>query len=120
MVLSIEVSSELEQKLKSVETELPEILELGLREHLAQSTDGFNGTADVVEFLATLPSPEEILQLKPSAAMQARIDTLLQKSHKNQLKPEEEKEWEQYQYIEHLVRQAKIRAQIKLSESKFE
>lgn len=32
--------------------------------------DGFNGIAEVLEFLATLPTPEEIIALRPSKTLQ--------------------------------------------------
>ena len=118
MHLSIEASDELRQQLASVEDELPHILELGLREHRAKTDAGFSGTAEVLEFLASLPSPEEIVTLRPSLAMQTRIDKLVQKSKEKGLTPQEEKEWEQYQFLEHLVRQAKIQARAKLNLSK--
>ena len=117
MLLSIEISAELEQKLKAVEKELPMILELGLREHLATSEGRFNGTAEVLEFLATLPSPEDILELRPSTSMQNWINELVQKSKIEALSSQEEREWEQYQYLEHLVRQVKIQARVKLNKT---
>lgn len=115
MLLTVEISDELAKELKIVEGDLSQILELGLREHKASSSRGFSGTAEVLEFLATLPSPEEILSLRPSKNVQARISLLLQKSKIENLTPEEEKEWEQYQYLEHLVRMAKIAAKSKMS-----
>ncbi|MCA9923883.1 MAG: hypothetical protein KC421_16010 [Anaerolineales bacterium] len=110
MLVTVEVSEELAGQINSVKSSLPRILELGLREHQASKSKGFSGTAEVLEFLATLPSPEEILALKPSKPVQERIDSLLQKGKANALTPEEEEEWEQYQYLEHLVRMAKISA----------
>lgn len=119
MLLSIEISDELRQQLTSVEDELPHILELGLREHRAQFDGGFKGTVEVLEFLASLPTPEEILKLRPSASIQTRINELVQKSKENSLTIQEEKEWEQYQFLEHLVRQAKIQAQAKLNKNEM-
>ncbi|KAA3663711.1 MAG: hypothetical protein DWQ04_09420 [Chloroflexi bacterium] len=114
MLYTVEISEELASQLNNIKSSLPRILELGLREHNASKRKGFSGTAEVLEFLATLPSPEEILTLKPSKPVQERISTLLQKGKTNSLTPEEEEEWEQYQYLEHLVRMAKIAARHKL------
>ena len=61
--------------------QLPYILELGLRELQATPESGFEGLTDVLERLASLPSTEEILALRPSEALQARLEALL---HKNQ------------------------------------
>lgn len=70
-----------------------------------------------MEILAALPTPEEILALRPAAALQARISILLEKNRNEGLTPREEQEWEQYQYLEHLVRLAKAKAAAKLTAS---
>ena len=44
------------------------------------------------------------------ASLQERIEALLNKNRAGGLSDEERKEWERYQYIEHLVRMAKARA----------
>ncbi len=43
-------------RLRSFEAQLPQILELGLRELNASSQKGLNGVADLLEFLASLSS----------------------------------------------------------------
>ena len=90
-------------------TRLPEILELGLREWLSTSP-GDAGLGDVLETLARLPSPEEVLGLRPATHLQDRIEELLAKNRAGGLSAEEQREWERYEYIEHLVRLAKVRA----------
>ncbi|MCP5101166.1 MAG: hypothetical protein GY943_36935 [Chloroflexi bacterium] len=117
MLLTVEISDELASQLNNIGNQLPHILELGLREHKASMSKGFSGTAEVLEFLATLPSPKEILSLKPSQSVQERISFLLQKGKTNAMTPDEEQEWEQYQYLEHLVRMAKISARQKLQQA---
>jgi uracil-DNA glycosylase len=67
-----------------------------------------------LEFLATLPTPEEIIALRPSEALQAQISNLLEKNRTQGLTPAEEQVWEQYQYLEHLLRMAKAKAYLKL------
>ena len=71
-------------------------------------------TAEVLEFLATLPTPEEIIALRPSEALQAQISNLLEKNRTQGLTPAEEQIWEQYQCLEHLIRMAKAKAHLKL------
>ena len=93
----------------AVEARLPEILELGLREWLS-SSPGYAGLGDVLETLARLPSPEEVLGLRPATHLQERIEELLAKNRDGGLSAEEQREWERYEYIEHLVRLAKVRA----------
>jgi len=55
-------------------------------------------------------SPEAILAIRPSADFQSRIDMLLEKNREEGLTAEENAEWEQYMYLEHLVRMAKAKA----------
>ena len=66
-------------------------------------------------FQQALPTAEEILALRPSDTLQQQIDTLLQKNKTQGLSSEEERLWQQYEYIEHLVRVAKSKATIKLN-----
>ncbi|RUT01290.1 hypothetical protein DSM106972_068410 [Dulcicalothrix desertica PCC 7102] len=85
-----------------------------MRELNASSQNGFSGTTQILEFLAQLPSPEEILALRPSEELRTQIDTLLEKNRNTGLTPEEEQIWQQYEYLEHLVRKVKAKALLKL------
>jgi hypothetical protein len=113
MEITLTVPDELATRLRPVQTELPEILELGIREWSARGT-GFAGLANVLETLASLPTPEEVLALRPAPALQERIEQLLEKVRSGSLSPDEQRDWDQYQYAEHLVRLAKARAALKL------
>jgi hypothetical protein len=115
--LQVEVSQELAVRLRPFNKQLPRIIELGLREWTAASQSGFQGASEVLEFLAKLPSPEEILALQPSEALQTRVSSLLEKNRSSRLTAEEERDWEQYQYLEHLVRMAKAQALLRLSQA---
>ena len=64
MQITLDLSEELVSRLNSLEDKLPQVIELGLRELNVISQDGFNGIAEVLEFLATLPTPEEIIALR--------------------------------------------------------
>jgi hypothetical protein len=109
MELTLTVPDELANRLRAVEDRLPEIIEIGLREWLSNSP-GYNGLAEVLETLARLPSPEEVIGLRPSTHLQERIEELLAKNRDEGLSAEEQREWERYEYVEHLVRLAKGRA----------
>ncbi len=52
---------------------------------------------------------------RPTESLQIRIDTLLEKNRTEGLTTDEHEEWEQYQYLEHLVRMAKAKAYQKLN-----
>lgn len=116
MQITFNVPDELVPQLSSMQDQLPRILELGLREFTAANQVGFTGAAEVFEFLATLPSPEEIIALRPSEALQEQIGSLLEKNKNQGLTATEEQIWQQYQYLEHLVRVAKAQAFIKLKQ----
>jgi hypothetical protein len=113
MELTWHISDDLASRLRSVEDWLPQILELGLREFHAAPPQ-FEGLGDVLECLAHLPAPQEVLALRPSAALQERISALLERQRNGGLSADEEREWEQYKYVEHLVRIAKAKAVLKL------
>lgn len=112
--ISLEVPEELAERLRQHEARLRDILELGLREFDAGAQGAFQGAAGVLEFLAGLPSPAEILALGPSGDFERHVRQLLEKSRSGPLTPQEEQDWERYQFIEHLVRMAKSRACLKL------
>ena len=118
MLIKLDISDELASQLYPFEDKIPQILELGLRELNANNQTGFKGAAEVLEFLAKLPAPEEIIALRPSRTLQEQVDKLLEKSRNEGLTPDEEQMWEQYQYLEHLVRMAKARALLKLKSKK--
>jgi hypothetical protein len=111
--ITLDVPDELASQLRALADRLPRILELGLRELDASSPTQFSGASGVLEFLATLPSPEETLALRPTPALQKRVAELLEKNRTAELSAAEEDEWQRYQYLEHLVRVAKTRAAIK-------
>jgi Na+-transporting NADH:ubiquinone oxidoreductase subunit NqrF len=112
--ITLNLSDDLAERLRKHEDRLPEILELGLRELNAETQRGFEGAVEVLELLAALPSPEEIVRLKPSERLQRQVQDLRQKSRAGKLTPQEEEDWERYQFLEHLVRMAKTKAYSKL------
>jgi len=112
--ITLQLPDELVERLRAHEDQLPEILELGLRELHAGTQAGFEGATDVLEFLAGLPTPEEILSLRPSERLQRQIQELLEKSRAGTLCEREEQDWERYEFLEHLVRMAKASASLKL------
>ena len=111
MEMTVKLPEELVTRLRYLEDQLPQILELGLREFNAQP--GFKGLSEVLETLAQLPTSEEVLTLRPSEQLQHRIDTLLEKNRNEGLELAEEQEWARYEYLEHLVRRAKAHAALK-------
>jgi hypothetical protein len=110
------IPDDLASRIHPLEAQLPQILELAIREWNARQETGFDGLTGVLETLAALPAPEEVLALRPTPALQARVSELLAKNRTAGLLPEEQREWERYQYVEHVVRLAKARAALRLKE----
>jgi hypothetical protein len=80
MPTTVEITDDLARRLKPYEAELREILEFGIRERQARGEAGYSGLSNVLEKLASLPAPEEVLALRPTASLQERIDALLEKN----------------------------------------
>lgn len=114
--VTVTISDDLAKKLRPYEAQVPEILELGLREWCARGEPGYSGISDVLEALAGLPTPEEVLALRPAPPLQDRITDLLEKSRTAGLSADEQREWDRYKFIEHLVRLAKANAARKIKD----
>jgi hypothetical protein len=115
--ITLSLPDDLASQIKAQQQQLPRILELGLRELNASGQSGFDGAADVLELLAALPTPEEILNLRPSPRLSARVAEMVEKSRAGEMTPLDQEDWERYEYLEHLVRMAKAAAQLKLASS---
>jgi hypothetical protein len=70
MQLTLQIPDDLAAELRPREGRLTRILSLGLRELDAQGAAEFAGLADVLELLASLPTPDQIMALRPSQALQ--------------------------------------------------
>ena len=114
MLITVDVPNNLGLRLNPFKNRLSDLLELGLREINTPSDAGFHSLNEVLEFLAKLPSPEEIISLRPTETLQQQIDDLLVKQRDSGLNSEEERQWQQFEYLEHLVRIAKANALLKL------
>ena len=66
MELTVTIPEDLAARLQPVRDRLPQIIELGLRQ-LDAAPLCFEGLRDVLEVLARLPTPEEVLALRPFA-----------------------------------------------------
>jgi hypothetical protein len=115
---TLTLPEDLALQLQPYEGQLRAIVELGIREFRAREEAGYNGVSTVLEKLASLPSPEEVLALRPTPMLQQKLDALLEKNRAAGLSPEDQREWEQFKYLEHLIRLAKASALRKLMDSK--
>src|SRR5690242_18664978 len=117
MTVTLTIADDLANQLRPYEAQLSEILELGIRELRARGEVGYIGLRDVMEKLAALPAPEEVLAFRPAPPLQERIDSLLERNRTGGLSLEDRREWDLCQYLEHLVRLAKINAAKRLQEA---
>ncbi|MDQ2829943.1 MAG: hypothetical protein M3Y74_12950 [Chloroflexota bacterium] len=110
MEITVQVPDALGQRLRRYQERLPEVLERGLREVMAEGSGAFQDESGVLEVLASEPAPDQILALHPSAQLQARVADLLDAGKRSELSPADEAELERYLAVEHLVRLAKAHA----------
>lgn len=72
-------------------------------------------TEEVLDFLLSAPTLEDVVALRPSQAAQERLRYLLDGSRSTTLNDAERAELEVYLQLEHFVRRLKIRAREKLA-----
>ena len=117
MEIIIQVPDALGQQIQRFQDRLPEVLERGLREVMAEPTEAFADEGTILALLASQPPPEQILMLHPTPELQARLSDLLWRSKEGSLIPLEATELERYLLLEHLVRLAKAHAVKQLAQT---
>ncbi len=110
MQLTIEVPDYMATRLTTNRNNLDRIFAAGLRAESADSTVGYQDLSQVLDFLAGLPAPEEILKLHASPELQERLEELLEKNRNEGLNEQDEHFWASYEFTEHIVRKAKSAA----------
>lgn len=115
--LTIEVPDALHRELQLVEERLPEILERGLRDLLAETSVAVQDERAIIDVLTSGPTPAQILALHPSRELQERASVLQSRGKQELLSPEEAGELERYLLLEHLVRMAKANAYRQLAQN---
>ena len=105
--ITIRVHPTLERRLQPFRERLPELLERGLREIMAEESGVFQDESAIMETLTSNPTPDQVLALRPSPKLQARVSELLARGKRGELSRREETELERYLTLEHLVRLAK-------------
>lgn len=75
-------------------------------------------TDEIMDFLLSAPTPDQVIALRPSPEAQERLRYLLDGNRNESLNDTERAELETYLQVEHFVRRLKIRAQEKMAEGK--
>ncbi len=105
--ITVEVTDDLAESIAAVRHRLPEIIALGLDRLSPMPAQVY---AYIVSFLASGPTPEQLVEFRPTDEMADRLVKLLEKSQSGDISDIEEKELEEYRRIEHLVMMLKARA----------
>ena len=107
--LTIEVPEELAFRLQPLQNRLVEIIELGLREITPAQ---YTLHSEIIEFLASGPTPQDIVAFQPSEEVTARVTKLLEKNKDGTLTTAEEAELDQYETLDYLMTLVKAKARL--------
>jgi hypothetical protein len=114
MQLTLQLPDEMAEFLPHGEAELAAVFSAGLRQWNNARNFEVEQITDMTTLLAGLPSPEEVLAIRPSAKLGERAQILLHKSKTGELTAEEQTEWDSIARLEHLIRVAKAKAATKI------
>lgn len=122
--LTISVSDELAERLKPHKNQLPELLwqvleitnsSISNKLNAPQNQDIPSVYQEIIDFLITSPTPEEITNFKVSLTSQERLQFLLEKNRESSLTNDEIAELNIYEQLENLMMLLKIRAYSELT-----
>ena len=109
MQITLEVSDLLGEKLQQLGDRLPEALDRVLQE-LTPIEFSYQEDHQIIEILVSQPSPEVVLAIRPTPALQDRMTELLDRNKSGSLSQAENTELDRYLLLEHWVRLAKAHA----------
>lgn len=98
--ITIEVPEALAEQIATVRDRLPEVLAVGLKELSPLPNEVYRY---VLEFLASNPSPETILDFELTPAMRERANELLERERNGRLTAAEETELDEYARIDNIL-----------------
>jgi hypothetical protein len=71
---------------------------------------------EIIDFIAAGTSPKEVVAFRPSEPAKARVADLIQREKMTGLSSEETNELSHYMQLEHIMRLAKTRARLHLTD----
>jgi len=98
--ITMQVTDELAQRLKSIRTWLPTVLELTL---IGFKTPAVQTASEIIAFLSNGPSPTEVIAYTVSERAQQRLNRLLALNEVGLLSTEEQAELDEIEQIEHVM-----------------
>lgn len=102
--ITIEVPDELSEQLAQLGDRLPDLLRQWVQQPMLPATV----YRYILDFLTSQPPPEQITAFRPTAEMQERLRSLVAKSQGEDLTPDECRELDEYEQIEHLIIMLKL------------
>jgi hypothetical protein len=116
-MITFEVPDELVAQLRIDPTSLPALLQEALRARSTKETLPATSTLsgpplyqEIMDFLTSSPTPEQLVAFKISEATQERLEDVLYKHREEALTPDELAELETYRQLNHLIIRLKARA----------
>ena len=70
---------------------------------------------DILDFLSSSPTPEQIVAFEPPAHLQERLSDLLARNRESQLAPQEQAELDEFLDMNRFMSRLKLRARKKIS-----
>jgi len=98
--MTMQVPDELAKRIQPIRSWLPTILELSL---VGFKTLAIKTATEIIQFLSTNPSPQELLDYNVSERAQARLQRLLTLNESGMLGEAEQLELDELQQIEHTM-----------------
>ena len=98
--MTVQVPDELAQRIRPIRSWLPAILELGLVGFRTLATET---ASEIVEFLLTGPSPQDVLDYEVSERGQSRLRRLLALNRAGELGEGEQLELDELEQVEHIM-----------------
>jgi len=98
--MTMQISDDLAKRIQPIRSWLPAILELSLVGFKTLATET---AAEIIRFLATNPSPQEVLDYHVSERAQAKLRRLLASNEAGLLGETEQCELDEIQQIEHTM-----------------
>lgn len=123
MEVTLNIPDDLALKFKGLKELLPEIVSMGrIESHPnfefeAKELSHFEELSDFIEFLTTLPNPEQLLAYQTPPEMRSQISNFIDKQRTRELLPEEKSKLKQYEFLILVILRAKINAIDKLNKT---
>jgi len=115
MTVTLEVPDELAASIPANAAGVADLISAGLRSRHERREHRLRDVDNLMEVLASLPAPEEVLALQPPPSLLERTGFLLAASRDRPLTGEERQDLDDILRLEHLVRIAKSRAHFMLN-----